>query len=396
MKPLADLRILAIEQDLAGPFGSMHLADLGADVIKIEDARTGGDQGRHVEPFQDGDDSLLFQSLNRNKRSIALDLQTPAGRKVFEDLVAKSDAVYSNLRGDLPKKLQLCYDDLKHVNPAIVCCSLSGFGMTGPRTAQPATGIQIEGITGWMSLTGEPNGPPVKSGLPLVEFCAGLVAALALVCAVHAARRDGVGMDCDTSLFDTAISLLSYQGAWHLSGGFEPIRVAQSGHPSLVPVQLFQAADGWFVLMALKEKFWQRIAAGIGRPELIDNPAFATFAARYTNRGDVVALLSAEFIQHPREHWISIFEQAGVPVAAVNSVAEAMIEPHTIGRDMILDKHHPVWGQLRQIGTPVRVGEILTTHNFAPQLGEHTETVLRELLGYSAHEIAEHMTYPKN
>ncbi|MEX2532341.1 MAG: CoA transferase [Nitriliruptoraceae bacterium] len=388
MKPLADLRILAIEQNQAGSFGSMHLADLGADVIKIEDARTGGDQGRYVEPFQDGDDSLFFQSLNRNKRSIAIDLSAPAGRKVFEDLVARSDAVYANLRGDLPRKLQICYDDLKHVNPAIVCCSLSDFGMTGPRHAQEATGAQIEGIAAWMSLTGEPQGPPIKSGLPLVEFCAGLVAALALMCAVHAAQRDGVGMDCDTSLFDTAMSLLSYQGTWHLSAGFEPVRVAQSGHPSLVPVQLFQALDGWFVVMALKEKFWQRIAIGIGRPELIDDPGFSTFAARYANRQEVVDVLSAEFIQHPRTYWISVFEDAGVPVAAVNSVSEAMSEPHTLARDVILNQHHPVWGQLRQIGSPVRVGETRTRHNFAPGLGEHTATVLRELLGYSPEEVA--------
>lgn len=387
MKPLADFRILAIEQDLAGPFGSMHLADLGADVIKIEEACSGGDQSRYVGPFQHGDDSVFFQSLNRNKRGITLDLQMPAGRQVFEALVARSDAVYVNMRGDMPHKLNLCYDELKHINPAIVCCSLSSFGMTGPRSAQAATGVQIEGISGWMSLTGEPDGPPVKSGLPLVEFCAGLVAALALVSALHAARRDGIGMDCDISLFDTAISLLSYQGAWHLSGGFEPARVAQSGHPSLVPVQLFQAADGWFVLMALKEKFWQRIAVGIGRPDLINDPAFATFGARYANRENVVALLSAEFLQRPRNYWITLFEAAGVPVAPVNSVAEAMIEPHTIARNIILDEHHPVWGQLRQVGTPVRVGKALTTHHFAPGLGEHTETVLRDLQSHSARKI---------
>lgn len=387
VKPLADLRILAIEQGESGPFGSMHLADLGADVIKIEDPATGGDPGRYVLPFQHDDDSLCFQALNRNKRSVALDLDAPADREIFHALVATADAVYSNMRGDLPQTLKICYDDLKHLNPAIVCCSLSDFGMTGPRRGHEATGMQIEAIAAWMSLTGEPHGPPIKSGLPLVEFCAGLVAALALMCGVHAARRDGVGLDCDTSLFDTAMSLLSYLGTWHLSGGFKPVRVAQSGHPSLVPVQLFEAADGWFAVMAVKEKFWQRIAVAIGRLDLIDDPAFSTFTARYTNRDDVVDLLSKEFVQRPRAYWVTVFENSGVPVAPVNSVAEAMTEPHTIARDILLQKDHPIWGQVRQVASPVRVATVATDHAFAPGLGAHTEEVLRELFGSSGTSI---------
>lgn len=387
MQPLEDLRILAVEQYGAGPFGSMHLADLGADVIKIEDVRTNGDVGRYVPPFQDGDGSLFFESLNRNKRSVALDITTEGGRKVFEDLVAKSDAVYSNLRGDVPEKLKIRYDDLKHINPAIVCCSLSGFGMTGPRRAQPAYDYLLQGIAGWMSLTGEPNGPPTKSGLSLVDFCTGFVAALALMCGVHAARRDGVGMDCDTSLFDTALSLLSYQGAWHLSGGFEPKRVEKSGHPSLIPFQLFEVADGWIVITASKEKFYQRMVRAMGREDLIDNPKFATFAARDQNRAEVLPELYAEFVKHPRDYWIPLLEDAGVPVAPVNEVADAMTESQTIAREMILDEPHPVWGRVRQIGTPVRVGPTLTRHKIAPGLGEHNDTVLRDLLGYSPEEI---------
>lgn len=296
MQPLEDLRIIAVEQYGAGPFGSMHLADLGADVIKIEDVRTNGDVGRYVPPFQEGDGSLFFESLNRNKRSVSLDITTPGGRKVFEDLVAQSDAVYSNLRGDVPEKLKIRYDDLKHINPAIVCCSLSGFGMTGPRRAQPAYDYLLQGIAGWMSLTGEPDGPPTKSGLSLVDFCTGFVAALALMCGVHAAKRDGIGMDCDTSLFDTAMSLLSYQGAWHLSGGFEPKRVEKSGHPSLIPFQLFEVSDGWIVITASKEKFYQRMVTAMGREDLIDNPKFATFAARDQNREEVLPELDRKSV----------------------------------------------------------------------------------------------------
>ena len=193
LRPLADVRILGIEQYGAGPFGSMFLADLGAEVIKIEDPRVGGDVGRYVPPFAEGEDSLFFESFNRNKRSLSLDLSTTAGVKVFEDLVRVSDAVYSNLRGDVPAKMGLKYDSLKQINPAIVCCSLSGFGMTGPRSTEPGYDYILQGLAGWMSITGDPDGPPTKSGLSLVDYSGGLVAAVSLLTGLHAARRDGVG-----------------------------------------------------------------------------------------------------------------------------------------------------------------------------------------------------------
>lgn len=210
MRPLEDLRIVAVEQYGAGPFGSVHLADLGAQVIKIEDPRAGGDVGRYVPPYAEGEDSLFFETFNRNKRSISLDLGTAAGRGVFEQLVAVSDVVYSNLRGDVPEKLCIRYDDLKHLNPRIVCVALTGFGMTGPRKREPGYDYVLQGLAGWMELTGEPDGPPTKSGLSLVDYSGGFVAAISLLAGVHAARRDGVGMDCDVSLYDTAVSMLTY------------------------------------------------------------------------------------------------------------------------------------------------------------------------------------------
>jgi len=219
MKPLEDVRIIAVEQYGAGPFGSVHLADLGADVIKIEDPRVGGDVGRYVPPYAEDEDSLFFETFNRNKRSISLDLTTPAGRSVFEELVKTADAVYSNLRGDVPAKIGITYDDLKHLNPAIVCCSLTGFGMTGPRSKEPGYDYILQGLAGWMDLTGEPDGPPTKSGLSLVDFSGGYVAALSLLAGLHAARRDGIGMDCDVSLYDTALSMLTYPATWHLNAG---------------------------------------------------------------------------------------------------------------------------------------------------------------------------------
>ena len=224
MRPLEDVRIIAIEQYGAGPWGSLHLADLGAEVIKIENPRTGGDVSRHVPPHAEDGESLFFETFNRNKRSLDLDITTDAGRSVFEDLVAVSDAVYSNLRGDVPSKLGIRYEDLAGINPAIVCCSLSAYGTEGPRHAEPGYDYIIQGLAGWMSLTGEPDGPPVKTGLSLVDFGGGFVAGFSLVAGVHAARRDGRGMDCDVSLFDTAISLLNYQATWHLTPWFSPAR----------------------------------------------------------------------------------------------------------------------------------------------------------------------------
>src|SRR5687768_15452086 len=191
MRPLDDVRIIAVEQYGAGPFGTLQLADLGADIIKVEDPRTGGDVGRSVPPFAEGEDSLFFEAFNRGKRSISLDLTNDRGRAVFEDLVRGADAVFSNLRGDATERLRLRYADLAPVNPRIVCCALTAFALDGPRASEPGYDYLIQGLAGWMSLTGEPDAPPTKTGPSVVDFAAGLNAALALVAAVHAARRDG-------------------------------------------------------------------------------------------------------------------------------------------------------------------------------------------------------------
>ncbi len=243
MLPLSGLRILALEQYGAAPFGSSHLADLGAEVIKIEDPSAGGDVGRKVPPYAEGDDSLFFETFNRGKKSIALDLATPAGRDCFERLVTVSDVVFYNLRGDVPEKLGLTYSHLAHLNKGIVCCSLSGFGMTGPRRAEPGYDYTLQALAGWMDVTGEPDGPPTKSGLSVVDFSAGYVAAISILAGVFAARRDGAGMDCDVSLYDTAIAMLTYPGVWHLNAGYEPQRARHSAHPSIIPFQVFETAD---------------------------------------------------------------------------------------------------------------------------------------------------------
>ncbi len=387
MKPLEDVRIISLEQYGAGPFGSVQLADLGADVIKIEDPSSGGDIGRYVVPQHSGEDSIFFEVFNRNKRSISLDISTPAGRSVFEDLVGVSDVVFSNLRGDVPAKLAIRFEDLRHLNPRIVCCSLSGFGMTGPRSAEPGYDYVLQAITGWMNLTGEPDGPPTKSGLSLVDFSGGLVAAISMLAALHAARRDGVGADCDVSLFDTAMSMLTYPAGWALNGDFVPMRTHHSAHPSIVPFQAFASADGWLVVACPKEKFWQRLVKVLDRPELASDPRFAGIAERHQNAATLIPLLEVAFSTRTTEAWLDDLREAKVPCGQVNSVAEALMDPQTRARSMVVNTEHPKFGTVRQVAGAVRVGDEPKEHRRAPRRNEHAAAVLADLLGYSPQKI---------
>ncbi len=385
--PLADVRVLAIEQYGAGPWGTLQLADLGAEVIKIEDPASGGDVGRYVPPFQEGEDSLFFETFNRNKKSVSLDLRHPDARAVFEDLVRAVDAVYSNLRGDHPKRLGITYEDLREVNPRVVCCSLSGFGMSGPRAAEGGYDYMMQGLAGWMSLTGEPNGPPTKSGLSLVDLSGGYVSALALMGGLWRARRDGVGCDCDISLFETALHELMYVGTWVASRGYEPRRMSESAHPSIVPFQNFRTADGWIVVACPKQKFWERLCDAIGRPDLGEDPRFATFAGRNEHRDELVPELRSAFADRGTEEWRATLSAAGVPNARVNDVAQALAEPQVEARGGIVEIEHPRLGTVRQVATPLRVGGEEKPTRRAPFRGEHTERVLADLCGYSSERV---------
>jgi crotonobetainyl-CoA:carnitine CoA-transferase CaiB-like acyl-CoA transferase len=369
VQPLADVRILAIEQFGAGPWATLQLADLGAEVIKIEDPASGGDVGRYVPPFQEGEDSLFFETFNRNKKSISLDLRDPAGRDRFEELVRVSDVVFSNLRGDQPAKLRLRYDDLKHLNPRIVCCSLSGFGMTGPRAAEGGYDYMMQGLAGWMALTGEPDGPPTKSGLSLVDLSGGYVAALALLAGLWRARRDGTGCDCDVALHDVAMHELMYVGTWAASRGFVPPRRSNSAHPSLVPFQNFQTADGWIVVAAPKEKFWVRLCETLEQPELATDPRFADFAARDLNRAELAPILESAFRERPSVDWLEALREAGVPAAAVNEVLEAVDEAR------LVEYEHPTLGTVRQVASPLRLSDAEPPVGRAPLRGEHDQEV---------------------
>jgi crotonobetainyl-CoA:carnitine CoA-transferase CaiB-like acyl-CoA transferase len=384
---LSDLRILAIEQYGAGPYGTMQLADLGADVIKLEDPSVGGDVSRSIPPFQEGESSLFFESFNRGKRSISLDLRHPESRPVLEDLVGAVDAVFSNLRGDQPAKLGLRYEDLRHANERIVCVSLSGFGQTGPRAAQGAYDYTMQGLAGWQSVTGGPDDPPTKSGLSLADYCGGYVAAIAILGGVWRARRDGVGADIDLSLFEVALAQLSYLSTWVASRGYEPVRRPHSAHQSVVPFQNVPTLDGWIVVACPKQSLWLRLCAVLGRAELATDPRFATFAARDENRVALLDELYAVFRTRSTADWISALEEAGVPVAPVNDIATALADPQVAARSVLAEYEHPVLGTVRQVASPLRVdGEIPAVARGAFR-GEHSADVLRELCGYSVDEV---------
>jgi crotonobetainyl-CoA:carnitine CoA-transferase CaiB-like acyl-CoA transferase len=391
MKPLEDIRIIAVEQYGAGPWGSVHLADLGAQVIKIEDPRVGGDVGRYVPPYAEGEDSLFFETFNRNKQSLSLDLNTPEGRQVFEDLVKVSDVVYSNLRGDVPAKLRITYDDLKHLNEKIVCVSLTGFGMTGPRAKEPGYDYILQGLAGWMDVTGEPDGPPTKSGLSLVDFSGGYVAALTLLAGVHKARRDGVGMDCDVSLYDIAVTMTNYPATWHLNRGYELTRFSHSAHPSLVPFQAFQAKDGWLIIGCAKEKFFQRLTEILGHPEWVTDPKFKNFAVRNENREELIGMIDEIVATRTVAEWLPELYAAGIPTGPINTLEQAMQEEHTLARGLIAEYEHPRFGTVKHTVSPVRVGDGPYEYHRAPERGEHFDPIVRELLGYDAAKVEEYI-----
>ncbi len=380
--------MIALEQFGAGPWGTLQLADLGAEVIKIEDPASRGDVGRYVPPYSEGEDSLFFETFNRNKKSVSLDLRSPAGRTVLEDLVRGSDVVYSNLRGDQPRKLGLTYDQLKDVNPRVVCCSLSGYGMTGPRAAEGGYDYMMQGLAGWMSLTGDPDGPPTKSGLSLVDLSGGYVSAIAVMAGLWRARRDGVGCDCDISLFETALHELMYVGTWAATHGYAPPRRRNSAHPSIVPFQNFATADGWIVVACPKQKFWLLLCEAIGRSDLAADDRFADFAARDANRDELLAILDAAFAGRTTREWLDALGEAGVPSAPVNDVAAALEDGQARARGSVVETDHPRLGPVRQVASPLRLGDEAPIRR-APFRGEHTEAVLTDVCGYSSERIRE-------
>ncbi|WP_010530079.1 CaiB/BaiF CoA transferase family protein [Lentibacillus jeotgali] len=379
MKPLEGTRILSVEQYGAGPFATSLLADMGAEVIKIEDPNTGGDVSRTVIPYAEDQDSLFFQSLNRNKKSISLDMKSKEGKELFHSLVENSDAVFNNLRGDVPDKLGINYKQLKGINPKIVTCSLTGFGTSGSMKKKPAYDYLLQAMNGHMSLTGEPDGPPSKFGLSIVDFSTGMMAALGLMIGISQAQNKAKGSDVDVSLFDTSLSVLNYLAIWHLNKGYEPKRNSFSAHPTLVPSQLFPTKDGYMIVMCNKEKFFNILSDEIDRPDLPKNDKFKDFQARFDNKDELIKILNDIFIKYQTDYWLDRLE-GKVPIAPVNTVEEALSQHLVSERDMIVDVDSKTFGDIRMLGTPIKISDFNPTYVEGPALGEHNDEFFENLL----------------
>ena len=381
MLPLTGVRVLAVEQYGAGPFGTMFLADQGAEVIKIENPLDRGDMSRAVGPhfFAPGD-SEFFHSFNRNKKSLTLDLSRPEGQAVLHDLARTADALASNLRGDVPAKLGLVYDRLKEANPKIVCAHLSAYGRSGPRADWPGFDYLMQAEAGYFSLTGEPGAPPARFGLSIVDLMTGLGLAYALLAALTAARTSGTGRDIDVSLFDMALHNTAYLATWYLNEGVTTGRLPRSAHPALTPCQLYRTRDGWIYLMCNKEKFWPALCEKLGRPEWSGDERFRMFPDRLRHRDLLTGMLDQALEQRTTGAWLALFAGA-VPAAPIHDLAQALDNPFVTEHGRLQTLPHPVRGSYRMVAPPVRsAGEDVPARP-APALGAHTEALLREL-GY--------------
>jgi crotonobetainyl-CoA:carnitine CoA-transferase CaiB-like acyl-CoA transferase len=374
--PLEGLRVLDMTQVLAGPYATMNLADMGADVIKIE----GADRAARSMGFaMSGEDGAAFVALNRNKRSFTVDLKDPDGRQALLDLVATADVFVENYRVGVTARLGIDYESLRAVNPRLIYASISGFGQTGPYAARPGYDIILQGMSGIMSVTGTPGGPPMKAGLPVTDLAAGLICANAVLVAVIARGRTGEGQYIDTSLFDAALSMSVWEAAQVWTTGEIPGPLG-SAHRGSAPYQALRVADGYLTVAVNKQHFWKKFCAVLGRDDLRDDERFATNRDRLRNLDELVPELEATLAGRTVADWVDTLLAADVPAGPILDYGQSLTDPHTLAREMVVELEHPVEGKLKSLGIPARLsatpGSLRTA---APLQGEHTEELLREL-----------------
>jgi crotonobetainyl-CoA:carnitine CoA-transferase CaiB-like acyl-CoA transferase len=386
-QPLQGYRVLTFENFGAGPFGSLYLANLGAEVIKIESRDAGGDATRSMGPYFLGpNDSHFFQTFNMNKKSVVLNLKTPEGQAAFHKLAATAQVVLNNLRGDQPAKLGLDYATLQGVNPRLLCAHLSAYGRDNERKGWPGYDYLMQAEAGFLHLTGEPGTPPSRMGLSIIDFMTGITTAVAILAGLLGVARDGRGGDIDVSLFDVALHQLSYPGSWYMNEGLVTGRVPRSGHPSATPVQLFRTADGWIFVMCMTEKFWQALCGAIARPDLLTHPDYATIAKRRENRDALTVVLDAVFEEATTADWLKRL-QGLLPAAPVYDLPQALDNPYLATIGMVQDVPHPMKANFRALSNPIKLDGQRLENRRAPALGEHSTEVL-SALGYSADDIA--------
>ena len=377
MKLLDGLNVISVEQFGAAPYGTMFLADLGARVIKVENAAIGGDPARKTGPYLLGEnDSEYFQVFNINKKSVALDLRSEDGKSALTRLVRQADAVVSNLRGDLPAKLGLDYQGLARVQPSIVCVHLSAYGRDNARAAWPGYDYLMQAESGLMDLTGEPGGPPSRIGAPsMIDQTSGLTAMIGLLSGVIHARSTGKGCDVDTCLFDVALHQLGYVASWYLNERHVSTRQHRSAHYSVAPVQTFPTADGWLFVMCMTDKFFAQLATDIGRPELSNDARFSTIMRRQENREALTEIIDVELRKHPNAYWLGKLGGA-IPIGPVLTLEQALDNPFLRATGMIRDLPHPLRPDMRTLANPIKVNGERLAQRACSQMGADNAALL--------------------
>ena len=383
--PLDGVRVLDLTQIMAGPYCTMMLADMGADVVKVEKPNGGDDTRRMGPPFIEGE-SAAFLGINRNKRSIVIDLRSDSGRELAQHMARESDVLVQNFRPGSLDRMGLGYEQVREINPAIVYCTISGFGATGPYAQRGGFDLVTQGMSGLMSVTGHADGPPVKVGVPVCDLNAGMFGAIGILTAYINRLRTGQGQHVDTSLLEGGIAYTFWESAMYFATGEIP-EPKGSAHRLTAPYQAFETSDGYVNIGAANQANWERLCAAIGRDELMTDSRFVEPRDRMVNLDALVSTLETTFAQHSSEHWLQTLEAAGVPAGPINDLAEVYADPQVQAREMMVETDHPVAGRVKNIGIPIKLSE--TPGQFqrpAPALGQHTNEVLRDL-GCSPDEI---------
>jgi crotonobetainyl-CoA:carnitine CoA-transferase CaiB-like acyl-CoA transferase len=385
MGPLSGMKVLDLTHVMAGPTCTLMLADMGADVIKVE-KQPDGDDSRRMTPPKVGDEAASFLMMNRNKRGIALDLKTPGGATILRRLALESDVLVENFGPGVMERLGFAYEDLKTENPGLIYCSLSGFGRTGPYRHRRGFDLVAQAMSGIMSFTGEPGGPPAKCGPPLSDITAGIIAAMGILAAYAHRLKTGEGQWVETSLFEAALVQTYWQSAIALATGEAP-RAMGSAHPLNAPYQSFEAQDGWIVVGGANQRNWLRTLDAIGAPELADDPRFRDNAGRMAHLRELEAEFAKRLRTKPAEHWLRVLEEKGVPCGPVNTMLQALSDPQTLARDMLVEVEHTSIGPVKTLGLPVKFSRTPgMVRTGAPLYGEHTREILSEH-GFSGEEI---------
>ena len=376
--PLEGVKVLDLTQIMAGPYCAMTLGDMGADVVKVEKPNGGDDARRMGPPFIEGE-SAAFLGINRNKRSIVADMRTDGGREIVQELARRSDILIQNFRPGSLERMGLGYEQVREINPAIIYCTISGFGATGPYARRGGFDLVAQGMSGLMSVTGHPGAPPTKIGAPVCDLNAGMFATIGILTAYVNRLRTGTGQHVDTSLLEGGIAYTFWESAMYFATG-EPPGPMGSAHRLTAPYQAFETADGYINVGAANQANWERLCAAIGRDDLASDPRFARPRDRMENLGALVSTLEETFARETTGHWLTALEAAGVPAGPIYTLDEVYADPQVRARDMVVETEHPTAGRVRNIGIPVKLSE--TPGAFrrpAPALGEHTDEVLREL-----------------